>query len=170
MGSDRNPRGSSDFSVKRMLMSGVASFAVAIAAAGCGGDKQAGRPPAGGTATVAVKDSGLGKILVDGSGRTLYLFLKDQGKTSTCLDACADVWPPMTVSGTPKAGAGASASELGTTSRKDGGTEVTYHGHPLYYYEADNAPGDTAGQGLDQFGAEWYVLSPDGDKLEKDGS
>lgn len=153
----------------------AASVAVAFAAAGCGGTSKSG-PDTGGAAgsssasgspaTVAIKDSKLGKILVDGSGRSLYLFEKDKGTKSSCFDACARVWPPFTTTGKPRVGTGASAQQLGTTTRKDGKTEVTYHGHPLYHYAADTGPGDTAGQKLNQFGAEWYVLSAHGDKVE----
>ena len=82
------------------------------------------------------------------------------------MDACAAVWPPVTVTGAPRAGDGLVANKLGTTKRADGKTEVTYNGHPLYYYVADTAPGQTLGQGLNQFGAGWDVLSPSGDKIE----
>jgi len=119
---------------------------------------------------VSATSSKLGKILVDTTGRTLYLFLKDKGTASTCSGACAAVWPPLVTQGKPQTGPGASAPLLGTTKRTDGKVQVTYHGHPLYFYAADHAPGDTTGQGLNQFGAEWYVLSPDGTKLEKKGS
>lgn len=160
--------------MKRVVVGASGALAIVLVAAGCGGaDKKGAQSSAqggGGAATVAVKDSKLGKILVDGSGNTLYLFLKDKGTTSSCSGPCAGVWPPLTTSGKPEPGGGASAQELGSTSRTDGKTQVTYHGHPLYHYEADGAPGDTAGQGLDQFGAEWYVLSAQGNKLEKEGS
>jgi len=128
------------------------------------------RGPAAGGATVAVSSSKLGKILVDGSGRTLYLFEKDKGTTSSCYGACASGWPPYTTTGAPQAGSGASAALLGTTTRTDGKTEVTYHGHPLYYFAGDTKPSDTTGEGLKAFGAEWYVLSAAGDKVEKEGS
>jgi predicted lipoprotein with Yx(FWY)xxD motif len=117
--------------------------------------------PAKGVA-VDLRSTKLGMILVGPSGRTLYLFAKDTGTSSTCYGACADVWPPLTTSGTPQAGAGVSASLLGTTKRTDGSTEVTYHGHPLYYYDGDSAPGQTTGQAINQFGALWYVLSASG--------
>ena len=123
-------------------------------------------------AKVAVATSGkLGSVLVDGAGRSLYLFEKDKGSTSSCYTDCAKVWPPFTSSGAATAGSGATSSLLGTASRTDGTTQVTYHGHPLYYYISDgNKPGSTAGEALNQFGAEWYVLSPAGDKVDKDGS
>jgi predicted lipoprotein with Yx(FWY)xxD motif len=148
-----------------------------LAIAGCGGndDNSGYSPPAAsakpatshrGGATVDVRSTSLGKILVDSQGRTLYLFEKDQGPKSTCSGACAAAWPPLTSSGKPKAGAGVKASLLGTTARSDGSSEVTYNGHPLYSYAGDQGPGDTNGQALDQFGAEWYVLSPAGQKVE----
>jgi len=107
----------------------------------------------------------LGKILVDSRGRSLYLFEKDTGPKSTCYGSCAVAWPPFTTSGTPTAGTGAKASLIGTTTRTDGKDEVTYNGHPLYYYAGDSAAGDTNGQDLNQFGAAWYVLSPAGNQI-----
>jgi predicted lipoprotein with Yx(FWY)xxD motif len=149
---------------------------LAAVATGCGGGDDDGgySPPAAsakpahsqrGGATVDVRSTSLGKILVDSQGRTLYLFKKDTGTKSTCSGACAAAWPPFTTSGKPKAESGVKASLLGTTARSDGSTEVTYNGHPLYYYAGDQGPGDTTGQGLDQFGAEWYVLSPAGSQV-----
>jgi predicted lipoprotein with Yx(FWY)xxD motif len=81
---------------------------------------------------------------------------------STCYGACASLWPPLTVSGAPKAGQGVRGSLLGTTKRTDGNTEVTYDGHPLYYYAGDTKPGETTGQDINQFGALWYVLTANG--------
>lgn len=114
-----------------------------------------------GATVVEVGNPKLGKILVDAHGRTLYLFEKDSGGRSFCAGSCASVWPPLTVNGTPTPGGGVSASALGTTSR-GGKTQVTYHGHPLYYYVSDSGPGQVGGQGLTQFGALWYVISPEG--------
>ncbi|MFF3669556.1 phosphatase PAP2 family protein [Microtetraspora malaysiensis] len=117
-------------------------------------------------ATVTVRDSKLGKILVDGRGRTLYLFVADKGTSSTCYSACASAWPPLTTTGKPQAGSGVSPALLGTTTRTDHTTQVTYNGHPLYYFVTDVKPGDITGQGLDSFGAKWYVLDPKGNKIE----
>jgi predicted lipoprotein with Yx(FWY)xxD motif len=155
-----------------------ASVAIAVLAAGCGGktSSSSSSAPASSSATttagvtVVVKGSKLGAILVDGNGRTLYLFEKDKGTTSSCYGACAGGWPPYTTKGVSRAGAGVSASLLGTTTRTDGKTEVTYHGHPLYYFAGDRKPGDTNGEGLNAFGAEWYVLSAAGNKVDKEGS
>jgi predicted lipoprotein with Yx(FWY)xxD motif len=107
-------------------------------------------------------DAKLGQILVDESGMTVYLFLSDTPTTSTCYSTCATVWPPVVTTGAPQAGAGAQASLLGTITRTDGKVEVTYAGHPLYYFVQDKAAGDVKGQGINGFGALWWVLSPSG--------
>jgi predicted lipoprotein with Yx(FWY)xxD motif len=151
------------------LGSALALPAIVLAIAGCGGSSSnANANPSGTTAsgtTVNVRSTSLGKILVDSQGRTLYLFEKDTGPKSTCSGACASAWPPFRTSGKPKAGSGVTASLLGTTTRSDGNDEVTYNGHPLYYYAGDQKAGDTNGQDLNQFGASWYVLSPAGNKI-----
>jgi len=123
---------------------------------------------AGGTkATVVAAKSPLGRILVDSRGITLYDFPKDQGTTSSCYGACAALWPPLITKGKPVAGLGVRASLLGTTKRKDGKLEVTYNGHPLYYFVSDRKPGQTTGQALNQFGAPWWVLSPAGKEIHR---
>ena len=122
-------------------------------------------------ATVKTRSNKLGKILVDGRARTLYLFEKDKNGKSACSGQCAKFWPPLLTKGKPKAGTGAKASLLGTTKRSDGTTQVTYNKHPLYTFLNDkNKPGSTKGEGLDAFGAEWYVLGSNGKKIEKEGS
>jgi predicted lipoprotein with Yx(FWY)xxD motif len=115
---------------------------------------------------VDTKTSSLGTFLVDSKGRALYLWDADHGTMSTCSGACAQAWPPLTTSGTPKAGGKVKASLLGTTKRSDGTREVTYAGHPLYYFEGDSAPGQTTGQGSDGFGAPWWVVSPAGKAIQ----
>jgi len=150
--------------------------AAAVAIAGCGGGgggggyakasptaptKASGSTPP----TIALAPSKFGKILVGPNGRTLYDFVADKGTMSTCYGACASLWPPLTVSGVPKAGPGVSASLLGTTKRTDGTTEVTYNGHPLYYFVSDTQRGDTTGQAINQFGAPWYVLTAKGTEI-----
>jgi predicted lipoprotein with Yx(FWY)xxD motif len=117
--------------------------------------------------TVGTRSTPLGQILVDSSGRTLYLFEADKGTASSCYDACAGVWPPLTTIGAPAAGPGVNQSLLAITTRKDGSSEVVYNGHPLYYFISDKNAGDTAGQGLSSFGADWYVLSAAGAKIDK---
>lgn len=116
---------------------------------------------AGGSVELATADSDLGEIIVDGEGMTLYVFDSDTGSDSTCYDACAQTWPPLT--GTATAGEGADESLLGETTRDDGTTQVTYNGSPLYYYAPDSAPGDTQGQAV---GDVWWVVGPDGEKIE----
>jgi predicted lipoprotein with Yx(FWY)xxD motif len=170
---------------KRSLLA-LAPVAAALVIAGCGGggggggssaygaapapQKQSASAPASAPATsVDLGHSKLGSFLVDAKGRTLYLFEADKSTSSTCYGACASLWPPLTTSGTVKAGTSVMASALGTTHRKDGATEVTYHGHPLYYYAGDSKPGQTTGQDLNQFGAKWYVVSRAGSKVDHDG-
>jgi predicted lipoprotein with Yx(FWY)xxD motif len=112
--------------------------------------------------TITTSQSKLGTILVDSSGFTVYLFAKDTGTSSTCYGACAGIWPPVLTTGAPVAGSGADASLLGTTKRTDGKLQVTYAGHPLYYYTGDSKAGQTNGQGQDQFGGKWYAVTPNG--------
>lgn len=120
-------------------------------------------------ATVGTHNAGgkLGTILVDGKGRTLYLFAADTSTTSTCDGACAAAWPPLLSKGQPKAGSGAESKLLGTSKRSDGTTQVTYNKHPLYLFAGDTKPGQTNGQGLNQFGALWWVLDPAGKQVQK---
>ena len=118
-----------------------------------------------GGATVKIAKSKLGPILVDSRGITLYDFPPDKAGKSTCYGACAALWPPLLTNGKPLAGPGAKASLLGTTKRKDGKVEVTYNGHPLYYFVTDRKPGQTTGQGVNQFGAPWWVLSAAGKEI-----
>jgi predicted lipoprotein with Yx(FWY)xxD motif len=122
------------------------------------------------SATVKVASRGLGKILVDSRGRTLYLFKKDSGTKSACFGACAQAWPPLQANGKPTVGGGLKASKVGTTRRSDGKPQVTYNGHPLYRFEGDNKPGDTNGQGLNAFGARWYALTPAGNQVSRQPS
>ena len=109
-----------------------------------------------------------GKFLVDGQGRSLYLFEADKSATSTCTGACAAAWPPVTASGMPMAGSGVSQSLLGTTKRADGTEQLTYNGHPLYYFAADTGAGMAKGQGSKEFGAGWYVVNAQGSKIDND--
>jgi predicted lipoprotein with Yx(FWY)xxD motif len=153
---------------------GGAGGSSAPAAPGGGGygalQSSAPQPPARSPAAAAVnaKKLGLGTIVVDGKGMTLYMFGKDKGGKSSCDGACATAWPPLLTSGKPMPGSGVKESLLGTTRRSDGSTQVTYNNWPLYYFVKDKAPGETAGQNVDAFGAEWYVLSAaKGTKLEK---
>ncbi len=124
--------------------------------------------PAAGT-TVGTIHTRLGTVLVAGPKHlTVYLFEADKGTTSNCSAACAQAWPPVTTSGSPKAEGAAKAADLGTTERSDGTRQVTYHGHPLYYYVSDSSSGETTGQGVKSFGAAWYVMNPQGAKIDND--
>ena len=135
-----------------------------LAVAGCGGAIPSSQ---GGSATVKVAQSKLGRFLVDEQGHTLYLFQKDESKESYCNGACASVWPPVEVDGSLAAATGVSRTRLGSIVRDDGDRQLTYAGHPLYYYAGDaSKPGETYGEGLDQFGAGWYVVSPSGKLVE----
>src|SRR4249920_1837545 len=144
----------------------AAVLALPALAAACGGGSSSAPAAASQTAaaanggTVATASSPLGSILVAQNGMTLYMFARDQGGKSACSGACASFWPPYT--GTPKVGAGLTASLLGSTMRVDSPTQVTYDGHPLYTYSGDPAPGDTNGQGVNTFGALWWVVAPSG--------
>jgi predicted lipoprotein with Yx(FWY)xxD motif len=141
----------------------VLALAIAVVAGTAGGAYSQGS-----AAKVGTRHTSLGTILVDSKGRTLYLFEKDKTSKSTCSGACATNWPPMTTSGKPTASGGAKASKLGTSKRSDGKTQVTYNGHPLYLFVADqNKPGSTKGEGVDAFGAEWYVVGTNGKKIDK---
>lgn len=156
-----------------MFIAGLAVLGWLTAA--CGSTSAAGTPAASPSATseyglgvtaatrIAVaNNSRLGQILVDASGRTLYLFAADKGTASVCYADCAAAWPPVLTTGAPQADAGVDPSLLGTTMRNDGTAEVTYAGHPLYYFIADKKPGDATGEGVNGFGAPWYVLSASG--------
>ncbi|WP_329521007.1 COG4315 family predicted lipoprotein [Spirillospora sp. NBC_01491] len=107
----------------------------------------------------------LGQVLVNETGRTLYLFVADPPNQSTCSGACASIWPPATTQGPPRAAGGAQTAEITTIARSDGPRQLVYAGHPLYYYQADTGRGDTRGQGLTQFGAGWYAISPQGQQV-----
>jgi predicted lipoprotein with Yx(FWY)xxD motif len=117
-----------------------------------------GAPITVGTAT------GVGKVLVDSNGLTLYYFQKDQNGESACYGACEQAWPPLRTEGAPQAGEGAMASKLGTTKRKDGTVQVTYNNWPLYTFVEDKKPGEDNGTDSKAFGATWYPLHPNGEK------
>ncbi len=149
--------------------------ALAVAACGGGSAATAAQAPAPSkstttptpthTATVRVANSGLGRILVDSAGRTLYLFKADSGTSSACTGACATAWPPLLATGAPTAGTGLTASKLGTITRSGGSRQVTYNGHPLYLFVKDHKPGDVTGEGVTAFGAAWFAVSPAGNQI-----
>ena len=172
--------------VKRMpvaarLAAGVTgAVGVAVLAAACssGGSSSstgaASSSPAGASSSGSAAASGSGKtvittasssgntFLTSGSGRAIYLWAKDTGDASTCTGACAGAWPPVTATGTVTASGSAMASDLGTITRSDGTKQVTYDGHPLYYFVGDSGSGTATGQGSDNFGAKWWLVSPTG--------
>jgi len=133
----------------------------------------AGSTPASGTsssasttATVITTHSGsAGSFLTNGSGRAVYLWVKDGKNMSACSGACAGAWPPVPATGTVTASGGAKASELGTITRSDGTKQVTYDGHPLYYFAGDTGAGQDSGQGSDSFGAKWWLVAPSGTQI-----
>lgn len=172
----------------KMMTYGLCLIALlAIAIAGCGGgdgtsegnsgSRYGGKPastaePSPTIAVISTRNVGdLGTILVDSDGRTLYDFHKDKSTrylatSSACYGACAEAWPPLLTGGQPEPGSGALPTKLGVLKRKDGTLQVTYFGHPLYTYAGDKAPGEANGNDIDQFGAEWYALQPNGEEPE----
>src|SRR4051794_30476245 len=148
-----------------LLLLGVLPLAV-VALAGCGGSASHALPTTrdGRAATVGVASSGLGNILVDRQGHTLYLFERDSGAVSACAGPCAVNWPPLRVRGTPLVGSGAKPSAVGRAVRPDGISQLAYYGHPLYAFANDKKPGDTNGEGIKAFGGSWFAVSPAGGK------
>jgi predicted lipoprotein with Yx(FWY)xxD motif len=141
----------------------------ALAIAACGGSSgaTAATTPttsSGASATVGVANGSLGSILVNSTGRTLYLFEADSATRSACTGACATAWPPLLATGTPTAGTGLTASKLATISRSGTAKQVTYNGHPLYLFAGDKKPGDVSGQGVTAFGAAWFAVTPSGNQ------
>jgi predicted lipoprotein with Yx(FWY)xxD motif len=157
------------------LKIGAPLAAAGIVAAACSSGGSSGSsssapaaPSSGGTtstATVDVHTSNGTSFLTDSAGRSLYLFGSDTSTKSTCAGACATAWPPLTAKTAPTAGSGVTASDLGTIGRLDGAKQVTYGGHPLYYYSGDTGAGQTNGEGLTAFGAAWYLLAPSGQQV-----
>jgi predicted lipoprotein with Yx(FWY)xxD motif len=159
------------------------ALAGAVALAGCGSSKSTSSPsttaaaaatsattataPAAPGEAILTKHSKLGTILAAGPNKmTVYLFEADRPGQAACQGACAQVWPPVTSAGAARAGGAAVAADLGTLTRQDGTTQVTYKGHPLYFYVKDKDGGDAYGQGIKSFGADWYTLKPNGSKLD----
>jgi predicted lipoprotein with Yx(FWY)xxD motif len=174
----------------KFRVAGLLALAIsAIAVAGCGSANSstsstaAAAQPAASTATSSTTSSSesgaesvgtakgsAGTYLTADEGRAVYLWVADTGNKSSCSGACAKVWPPVETKGTPKAEDGVTASDLGTTTRADGSEQVTYKGHPLYYFVADKSKGATKGQGSDSFGAKWWLVAPSGDAITSGGS
>lgn len=152
--------------MKKVLL--IIPILVACAAIAVAGPASAHRAHAAtAKAKLQIRKGKLGRFVVDGRGFTLYLFEKDKNGKSACNGPCAKVWSPLLTSGKPTAGSGVDASKIGTTKRRDGTTQATYGGHPLYHYDDDHKPGMTKGQGSKAFGASWYVVSASGKKIDK---
>jgi predicted lipoprotein with Yx(FWY)xxD motif len=122
-----------------------------------------------GTAVSVTKGSN-GTFLTGAGGRALYLWVADAKGMSSCSGACAKAWPPLTTKGKPIASGSVKASQLGTIKRSDGTEQVTYDGHPLYYFEGDPKAGTTTGQGSDAFGAKWWLVSTSGSAITSGGA
>ena len=151
-----------------VLAGGGAATGVALAGSGSPVGVAYGAPAPAGTAASGIATATLkpGNALVDGAGRTVYLFEADKGTSSTCYGQCAQIWAPVPAGG-PTSG-GAQAALVGATTRTDGSSQVTYNGHPLYYFANDKAPGDARGQGINRFGGGWYVVDPTGNEIDSD--
>lgn len=160
----------------RSWRAGAAALAAGLMLAACGSSGGSGggsTPAAGGgstsaaasSVTVATRSGPLGSYLTDGSGMTLYLFVSDTSTKSTCSGPCLTYWPPLR--GKAKAGSGVTASKLGTITGTNGRPQVTYAGHPLYYYAGDAKAGDTTGQGSTNSGAKWWILAPSGQPIDR---
>ena len=169
--------------IPRFAVLAVAALVLGVAAAGCGGNSSSSATPASGTnassgssgssggygygggsssasaVTLKAVSSPLGTILVDQDGKTLYLFEADSQNKSNCSGGCLSLWPPVMAKGTATAGSGVTAGMIGTET---GSSQVTYAGHPLYWFSGDTKAGDTNGEGLDDFGGKWYAISPAG--------
>jgi predicted lipoprotein with Yx(FWY)xxD motif len=138
----------------------AAAAAPASAAPATGGSGAAVAPA--GPAVVAAKTGALGTYLTDGSGKSLYLYTPDTTSTSTCYGQCIAFWPALLTNGAPTSGTGATGTMLGTSQRTDGTTQVTYNGHPLYYFKGDKSTGDTSGQGKE---GTWFLVTPAGTQI-----
>jgi predicted lipoprotein with Yx(FWY)xxD motif len=151
----------------------LAALLLPAALAGCGGSSYGG----GGSATasnatsmitsakapaLALRNTSLGKVLVDARGRTLYMFGHDTTNKSRCAGACATNWPPAAAPATLKVGAGVAKAKLKAISRAGGSRQLSYAGHPLYRFAGDAKPGDVKGQGINAFGGIWDVVSAAG--------
>jgi predicted lipoprotein with Yx(FWY)xxD motif len=141
--------------------SGGTSSAAAPAAPTTGGSSSSASASPGGTVITTAKSTA-GTVLASGTGRAIYLWAKDTGTMSNCNGACASAWPPVTTTANATAAGSAKASDIGTITRSDGTKQVTYDGHPLYYFSGDSGPGTANGQGSDAFGAKWWLVAPTG--------
>ncbi len=138
----------------------VVAAGIAVIVATSGGSTSKALAAPGANSAISIKQTSVGPALTDANGRALYLFAGDKPNVSKLSAAGRAVWPPFTSSTRPAATGGAKAGDIGTVTGM--GAQVTYHGHPLYYFAGDNKPGQVAGQDLNEFGGRWYVLSSAG--------
>jgi predicted lipoprotein with Yx(FWY)xxD motif len=145
------------------------SATAAGAASGSAPASAAASSAAGSTSTtgtvITTRSGSAGSFLTSSAGRAIYLWVKDPMNKSLCSGACAGAWPPVTATGTVTASGSAVASDLGTITRSDGTKQVTYDGHPLYYFVGDSGPGSDSGQGSNGFGAKWWLVAPSGSAI-----
>jgi predicted lipoprotein with Yx(FWY)xxD motif len=159
--------GSSSSSSSSGSAAGGGSTPASTSASGSSGGSTSSSSPGGSATQVSTKHSKLGTILAAGPKQmTVYVFEADKGSRSSCTGACATAWPPVTTSGMPGTGGSAAAADLGTAMRPGGVEQVTYKGHPLYYFIKDKDDGDSYGEGAHAFGADWYALAPSGKKVD----
>jgi predicted lipoprotein with Yx(FWY)xxD motif len=150
----------------------AAATALLIAACGGGSGMAASTPaksPSGTALVNSANTASLGDIAVGPTGRTLYVFGKDTGASSTCSGACAAQWPPLIAGAKITTSGAVPAGALKAVARGDGKMQVTFDGHPLYYFAGDHAAGEVNGQGLAAFGASWYAVSPSGKQITSGG-
>jgi predicted lipoprotein with Yx(FWY)xxD motif len=162
--------------VRKLILPIALLFTLGLLAGACGDDNSSADSnpaPASGKAadtakrgtTVKVMKTRYGRILVDGNGRALYLFTRERGSAARCYGDCADAWPVFYARGKVRAGRGADQDRVGTTRRKDGRRQVTYKGHPLYYYVTDRKPGQVTCQDVTEYGGTWLVVAPSGNAI-----
>jgi predicted lipoprotein with Yx(FWY)xxD motif len=150
--------------------SSASSGTTAPASSGAGGSAGASAAASAGGTPIGTTSGSAGTYLTGASGRALYLWVADSHGKSNCSGACASAWPPLLTRGTPVASGGVTSSELGTITRSGGAEQVTYDGHPLYYYAGDPKAGTTNGQGSDGFGAKWWLVAPSGSAISSGSS
>ena len=141
---------------------GSSSTGAAAGTPAAGASSPSSSASASGATVIKTASSSAGTFLTDGSGRAVYLWAKDTSDMSNCTGVCAGAWPPVTTTGSVTASGAAKASDLGTITRSGGTKQVTYDGHPLYYFSGDSGPDMASGQGSDAFGAKWWLVAPSG--------
>ena len=144
--------------LRRMRVGFVAAVVVGAVVAGLVASAEAAPRAA---ARLSVRSTEYGKALFGPSGKVVYVFGADRSSTSRCYGVCATAWPPLLTSAAPLAGSGVEARLLGTTKRKNGALQVTYNGHPLYYYSADKV-GKVMCQHANMHGGLWLIIKPNG--------